>query len=63
MPQRAPLVNMPIGRPWQMVAVDILEVPLSTNNNRYLMVVQAKCAESIPLPDQTAVHITGELTK
>ena len=40
MPQRAPLVNMPIGRPWQMVVVDILEVPMSTNNNRYLLVVQ-----------------------
>ena len=29
MPQRAPLVNVPIGRPWQMVAVDILKVPLA----------------------------------
>jgi len=40
MPQRAPLHNMPIGQPWQMVAVDILQVPLSTNNNRYLLVIQ-----------------------
>ena len=35
-----PLTSLPIGRPWQMVVVDILEVPLSTNNNRYLLVVQ-----------------------
>ena len=28
-PTRAPLTNMPIGKPWQMVAVDVLEVPLS----------------------------------
>ena len=66
MPQRAPLTNIPIGRPWQMVAVDILEVPLSTGNNRYLLVVQdyvTKWADAIPLPDQTAVRITGELIK
>ena len=38
MPQCAPLTSLPIGRPWQMIAVDILEVPLSANNNRYLLV-------------------------
>ena len=66
MPQRAPLINTPIGRAWQMIAVDILEVPLSPNNNRYLLVVQdyfTKWDEAIPLPDQTAAHITGELIK
>ena len=66
MPQRAPLTSLPIGRPWQMIAVDILEVPLSANNNRYLLVVQdyyTKWADAIPLPDQTAVRITGELVK
>ena len=65
-PPRAPLTNMPIGQPWQMIAVDILEVPLSTNNNRYLLVVQdyfTKWAEAIPLIDQTAARITGELIK
>ena len=64
MPQRAPLTSLPIGRPWKMVAVNILEVPLSTNNNRYLLVVQnyyTKWAEAVPLPDQTAARITGEL--
>ena len=30
-PKRAPLINIPVGRPWQMVAVDILEVPVSTD--------------------------------
>ena len=39
-PQHVPLTNTPIGRPWQMVAVDILEVPVSSRNNRYLLVVQ-----------------------
>ena len=40
-PTKAPLVNTPIGWPWQMVVADILEVPLSTNNNWYHLVVQA----------------------
>ena len=49
-----------------MIAVDIIEVPISSNNNRYLLVVQdyfTKWAEAIPLPDQTATRITAELTK
>ena len=66
MPQRAPLTNVPVERPWEMIAVDILEVPISSNNNRYLLVVQdyfTKWAEAIPLPDQTATRITAELIK
>ena len=66
MPQRAPLQNIPIGQPWQMIAVDILQVPMSTNNNRYLLVIQdyfTKWADAIPLPDQTASRITTELIK
>ena len=39
-PSKAPLVNVQIGRPWQMVAVDVLPVPPSFNNNRYLLVIQ-----------------------
>ena len=49
-----------------MVAVDILKVPLSTNNNHYLLVIQdyfTKWADTIPLPDQTASLITSELIK
>ena len=66
MPQCAPLTSTPIGQPWQMIAVDILEVPITSNNNRYLLVVQdyfTKWADAIPIPDQTAVRITGELVK
>ena len=40
MPQHAPLQNIPFGQPWQMIAVDILKVPLSTNNSCYLLVIQ-----------------------
>ena len=40
MPVRSTLTNIPIGRSWQMIAIDILEVPVSTTNNRYLLVIQ-----------------------
>ena len=65
-PMKAPLVNVPIGKPWEMVAVDILEVPVSYRNNRYLLVIQdyfTKWAEVVPLPDQTASRIADELVK
>ena len=39
-PTPAPLANIPIGCPWQMVAVDVLEVPMSYRQNRYLLVIQ-----------------------
>ena len=65
-PTHVPMNSIPIGRTWQMIAVDILEVPVSKNNNHYLMVVQdyfTKWAEAIPLQNQTAVCITEELVK
>jgi len=57
---------MPIGKPWQMVAVDILEVPVSFNKNRNLFVIQdylSKWADAIPISNQTADQITKELVK
>ena len=49
-----------------MVAVDILTVPVSTNGNRYLLVIQdyfTKWADAIPLPNQSASTITATLIK
>ena len=66
MPQKAPMSSVPIGKPWEMVAVDVLQVPISYQNNRYLLVVQdyfTKWVEAIPMPDQTAIRITNELIK
>jgi len=60
------MTSVPIGKPWQMIAIDILEVPLLYNNNRYLLVVQdyfTKWVEAIPIPDQTAQCIVSELLK
>ena len=49
-----------------MIAVDILKVLLSTNNNRYLLVIQnyfTKWTDAIPFPDQSASRITTEFIK
>ena len=45
---------------------DILEVLISSKNNRYLLVIQdyyTKWTEAIPIPDQKEVTITNELIK
>ena len=66
LPSKAPLVSLPIGQPWEMIAVDVLQVPMSYQHNKYLLVVQdyfTKWVEAIPMPDQTAVRIAQELTK
>ena len=64
MPSRAQLTNLPIGRPWQMVAIDILQVPLSTHNNKYLLVIQdyfTNWADAIPLLNQRAATTSAEM--
>ncbi|KAL5491866.1 hypothetical protein EMCRGX_G017231 [Ephydatia muelleri] len=64
MPQAVPMTNVPIGRPWQMLAVDVLEVPMSGHGYRYLLVFQdyfTKWAEAVPMPDQTAERIVRAL--
>ena len=65
-PQKTPLSSVPMGKPWEMVAVDVLQVPISYHNNRYLLVVQdyfTKWVEAIPMLDQTAVCITNAVVK
>ena len=64
MPTPIPMTNIPIGHPWQMLAVDVLQVPVSSRGNRYLLVLQdyfTKWAEAIPMPNQTAECIAGIL--
>ena len=64
MPMKMQMTNVPTRRLWQMIAMNILEVPVSSNNNRYLLVVQSyltKWADVRPLADQTASWITTEL--
>ncbi|KAL5502479.1 hypothetical protein EMCRGX_G009263 [Ephydatia muelleri] len=64
MPTPVPMTNIPIGHPWQMLAVDVLQVPVSSRGNCYLLVLQdyfTKWAEAIPMPNQTAECIVGIL--
>ena len=65
-PQKAPLISIPIGKPWEMVAVDVLQVLTSSQNHRYILVIQdyfTKWAEAIPMANQTATTIARELVK
>ena len=64
MPTPISMTNILIGHPWQMLAVDVLQVPVSSRGNRYLLVLQdyfTKWAEVIPMPNQTAECIAGIL--
>ena len=65
-PNRAPMCNIPIGKPWEILAADILEVPVSRQNHRYLLVLMdyfTKWVKAIPLRDQTAASITEAIIK
>ena len=56
-PSHVSMMYVPIGHPWEMLAVDILQVPMSMYGNQYLLVLQdyfTKWAEAIPMPDQKA---------
>ena len=37
---------MPVGKPWEMIVVDILQVPVSSKNNGYLQDYFTKWAET-----------------
>ena len=37
LPQPVPLVNMPMGKPWEMLGMDILKVPMSCQGNSYYL--------------------------
>ena len=55
--QLVPLVNMPIGKPWEMLGVDILKVPMLCQGNSNILVIQdyfTKWPVAIPLKDQIA---------
>ncbi|VDI06860.1 Hypothetical predicted protein [Mytilus galloprovincialis] len=62
---KAPMKQYLVGAPWERMAIDILgPLPISVNNNRYLMVVQdyfSKWTEAIPIPDTEAVTVAKEI--
>ena len=57
------MASVLFGKSWEMMAADVLKVPISSNNNRYLLVVQdyfIKWVEVVPMPDQTATRISSK---
>ena len=66
LPTQAPLLNTPCGRPLQMIQVDVLEVPLSLEGIRYLLVVEntlSKWIEAYPMKNQKSETITNLLVQ
>ena len=59
-PAKVLLVSSPIGNPWKRIAVDVLEVPMNSEGNRYILVIQdyfTKWMEAFPMPDQKSDRI------
>ena len=57
---RPPLQPIPVGGPFQRLGVDILEMPLTAQGNRYIVVFidyLTKWAEACAIPDQTSETI------
>ena len=52
LPTRAPLLNTPLVRSLEMLQVDVLEVPISSEGNSYLLVIEdsfSKWLEAYPM--------------
>ena len=66
LPTQAPLLNTPIGRPMQLVHVDVLEVPVSLKGHRYILVIEdtfTKWLECFPMTNQKTETITELLVE
>ena len=64
LPPKVPLVRFTIGEPWQRIAMDLLEVPLNSKGNRYILEIQyyfTKWLEAFPMANQRAETIVGML--
>jgi hypothetical protein len=61
---KPPLRSIPVGKPWSLVGVDVLEVPRSKQGNKYLIVYQdyfSKWPEVYVAKEQTAEVIEKTL--
>ena len=62
--QIPPLVPIPVDHPFQILGVDIMELPLTTKGNKYLIVFQVtKWPMAFPTPDQKAERIAWLLVE
>ena len=65
-PPRPPLHPIPVGGPFHCLGVDVLQLPLTRNGNRYVVVFAdylTKWIEAFPVPDQTAETIAKLLVE
>ncbi|KAF4649166.1 hypothetical protein FOZ61_001663, partial [Perkinsus olseni] len=61
---RAPLGVMPIGKPWDLIAIDHLKVPPNDDNIRSLLVVQdyfTRWATAIPVKSEDTTEVVRAL--
>ena len=57
---RPPLHPIPVSRPFQIIGVDIMELPTTDQGNCYVLVFQdflTKCPMVYPMPDQKSLRI------
>ena len=62
---RPPLKSIPVGGPFHRVGVDILQLPLTENGNRYVVFLDylTKLVEAFAIPDQSASTIARILVE
>ena len=63
---RPPLHPIPVQRPFQIIGVDIMDLPLTTSGNRHVVVFQdffTKWPLAFPVPDQKAFRLVKLLTE
>ena len=64
--QSPPMKSIPVDHPFQIVGVDIMELPLTTNGNQYVIVFQdlfTKWPMVFPAPDQKAARLVKLLVE
>lgn len=64
--QRPPLHPIPVQRPFQILGVDIMELPITQQGNRYVIVFQdflTKWPLVYPAPDQKSIRIAKLLAE
>ena len=64
--QRPPLHPIPVQRPFQILGVDIMELPITQQGNRYVIVFQdflTKWPLVYPAPDQESIRIAKLLAE